>query len=128
MNNNITIAHHNKLILKVTTPINFQFIEKGQQKSYMIANKLVENLGYIKKPTRSLKLISTQDHIKSLQQLTPSKASHNKNVTFNIPETHHTKSSKDNETLTESHLIFSVLNCTSFKESFSRSINSDNTL
>ena len=84
----------------------------------MVAKKFVENLGYNKIPSKPLKLISTQEHIKALQQLTPSKASHNKNVTFNIPETHHTKSSKDNETLTESHLIFSVLNCTSFKESF----------
>ena len=43
---NVNIAQQHKSISKTTTPINFQFIEKNQQKAYMTAKRLVETLGY----------------------------------------------------------------------------------
>ena len=75
-----------KQILKFTPPVNFQFLEKHQQKAYMAAARLAETLGYSNKTLPPLKLISTQEHIKYLQQLTPSKVSHNRTVTFYIEE------------------------------------------
>ena len=89
---------------------------------------MAETLGYNNKTLQPLKLISTQEHIKYLQQLTPSKVSHNRTVTFNVKENTDQNSNSNNEMLTETHLIFSVLNCTSFQESHLRSTNSDTML
>ena len=72
----------------------------------MVARKLVETLGYNKIQSKPLKLISTQEHIKYLQQLTPSKASHNRTVTFKIKEKHDSINNDNNKILTETHLIF----------------------
>merc|ERR1711954_350257 len=80
--NNVHIAHQTKAILKVTPPINFQFLEKHQSKAYITATKLAETLGYGHNTLQPLKPISTQEHIKYLQQLTPSKVSHHRKVTF----------------------------------------------
>ena len=127
-NHTVNMAHQQKSILKITPPINFQFIERNQQKAYMTAARLVENLGYSKITSQPLKLISTQEHIKYLQQLTPSKVSHNRMVTFNIKEENDSINNDNNKILMETHLIFSVLNCTSFKESYLRSTVSNTTL
>ena len=122
--NNIYIAHQTKPILKVTPPVNFQFLEKHQQKAYLTAMRLAETLGYNNKTLQPLKLISTQEHIKYLQQLTPSKVSHNRTINFNVEDKNDPINKSNNEMLTETHIIFSVLNCTSFQESHLRSRNS----
>ena len=66
---NVQIAHQQKTILKITPPINFKFFEKHQQKAYMAAGRLAKTLGHSNITLPPLKLISTQEHIKYLQQL-----------------------------------------------------------
>ena len=120
----VNIAQQTQTILKTTPPINFQFLDKHQQKAYIKATNLATTLGYNNKnQLHKLKLISTQEHIKYLQQLNPSKASHNKIVTFNIME-HSNSNNNSKNIITEEDLIFSVLNCTSLQESHLRSENS----
>ena len=64
--------------------------------------------------------MTTQEHIKQLQPLIQQKANHNRKITFQIPNTE--KPLHPPTKLTEGHLIFSVIECISFKESFLRSL------
>ena len=116
----INIAQKCKSILKTTTPITSNIIDHSQKKAYHAASHLAQQLGYkssIQHETRQY--LKTKEHIEQLQPLMPQKASHNRKITFQIPDTkkpHHPPA-----TLTEHHLIFSVIECISFKESFLRS-------
>ena len=123
--NNIHMVQQTQTILKATPPINFQFLEKHQQKAYTKAANLAETLGYTNSRLQKLKLISTQEHMKHLQQLTHSKISHNRTVTFNITEHTNKDGNSNKNIITKEDLIFSVLNCTSLQESHLRSANSN---
>merc|ERR1712115_443593 len=121
---NVNIAQQTQSILKKTPPVNFQFIDRHQCRAYTKATNLATTLGYhIPHRLKHLKVISTQEHIRHFQQLNPSKAGHNRKVTFNILK-HTNNNSKRRSIITEEDLIFSVLNCISLQESHLRSENS----
>ena len=116
----INIAQKCKSILKTTTPITSNIIDHSQKKAYHAASHLAQQLGYksaIQHETRQY--LNTKEYIEQLQPFKPQKASHNRKIAFQIPDTkkpHHPPA-----ILTEHHLIFSVIECISFKESFLRS-------
>ena len=104
--NGIHIAQQTQTILKTTPPVNFLFLDKHQQKAYTKATNLATTLGYNNSQLHKLKLISTQEHMKYLQQLTPSKVSHNRTVTFNIIEHNNSNNNSNKNIITEEDLIF----------------------
>merc|ERR1711954_422956 len=116
----INLAHKCKSILKTTTPITSNIIDHSQKKAYHTASHLAQQLGHksaIQNETRQY--LNTKEYIEQLQPFKPQKASHNKRIAFQIPDTkkpHHPPAK-----LTEHHFISSVIECISFKESFLRS-------
>merc|ERR1711954_631349 len=84
----INLAHKGKSILKTTTPITSNIIDHSQKKAYHTASHLAQQLGYksaIQHETRQY--LNTKEHIEQLQPFKPQKASHNRKIAFQTPDT-----------------------------------------
>merc|ERR1711954_141373 len=84
----INLAHKCKSILKTTTPIASNIIYHSQKKAYHTASHLAQQLGYKSAiQNKTQQYLNKKEYIEQLQPFKPQKASHNRRIAFQIPDT-----------------------------------------